>query len=196
MRHGAAVHAALCLAVLASACGGPTRHRDGEGPMASLNDPDGFTRMAVDREPGVDEWSFGMFLCMRESSTTAVIHEVVPAGTVGSDVAEVGIVIHEFAFSSGEIGTISADGYPPDNATTVVPAEGYALDVVCSEPGPDRVAELLVGLGTSSQDGGGWVGVDVRYAVGDHEYVLELRNEMVICGPAVDEFCAESPAPS
>ena len=38
----------LGLLVTATACAGPTIHRDGEGPMASFNDPEGFSRMAVD----------------------------------------------------------------------------------------------------------------------------------------------------
>lgn len=191
-RHGAARWAAMCLALIAVACGGPTRHRDGEGPMASLLDPDGSTRMAIARAPGVDRWSFGMFLCLQEPSP-AVIQEVVPHGTVGSGVDEVGTAIHEFTFSSGEIGTISAEGYPPETATTIVPVEGYVLDVVCSNPGPDRAAELLVGLSATSDDGGGWTGADVRYSVGDREFVLEIRNEMIVCGPAVADYCEGGP---
>jgi hypothetical protein len=145
--------------------------------------------MAVDRAPGVDTWSFGMFLCMRESEETAIIEDVVPHETVGSGFEPVGTGIHEFTFSSGESGTISVEGFPPPTAIGLVPVKGYALDVVCSNPGPDRVAELIVGLRVTADDGGGWLGADVSYSVADRDYVLEIRNEMLICGESVVEFC-------
>jgi len=129
---------------------------------------------------------------MREPETTGVIQAVVPHETVGSGFSEVGAAIHEFTFSSGESGTISAEGYPPSTATALVEAEGYALDVECSDPGPDRVAELIVGLTATGDDGGGWLGADVSYSVGERDYILEIHNEMLICGESVAEYCDEA----
>jgi hypothetical protein len=56
-RCGFSVMAAVMVLLLATSCGGPTSHRDGEGPLSSLGDAGGSTQMTVARVPGVDTWS-------------------------------------------------------------------------------------------------------------------------------------------
>jgi hypothetical protein len=177
-----------------TACIGPVRHADGGGPLASGNDPDTSTSVAVERTPGIDAWSFGMFLCMREPGQPAVLRSVVPHDSVGA-IDQVGAVIHEFTWSSGESGTGSADGFPPAHATEVVPIGDYEVDIPCTTPPQDRAAEVIVGLRPTDEGGGGWLGADVLYSVGRRDYVLEIRNDMVVCGEAAAEYC-DAPIPS
>ena len=187
--------AALCV-VLAAGCGGPERHRDGEGPLAVLNDPTGFARMVVARTPGVDTWSFGsMLLCLRLSGTSAVIRAVGPHDSVGSGFQPAGVVIHDFTWSSGAEATISSEEFPPATAVRTVAPEGYVVDVECSSPPPDQAAELIVGLTATSDDGGGWLGADVTYSVDGQDYVLEINNEMLICGTSTAKHCEGAPSP-
>ena len=54
--------------------------------------------------------------------------------------------------------------------------------------------ELVVGLRMTDPDGGGWLGADVSYSVGDRDYVLQIHNEMLICGDSVTEFCEGPPS--
>ena len=149
--------------------------------------------MAVDRVPGVDTWSFGMVLCMLEPGEEAVILEIAPHETVGSGFEEVGTAINEFTWSGGGSATISADGFPPSHAPSPVPANGHVIDTDCASLPGDGGAEVLVGLHATGDDGGGWRGAYVTYTVGDAEYVLEIRNDMLICGDAVAEGCESAP---
>jgi hypothetical protein len=100
----------------------------------------------------------------------------------------VGVAIHELRLVG--TGTISAEGFPPDHAPNLVAIEDYEVDFNCAQRGGDRV-ELLIGLRASTEDGGGWLGADVTYTVGEQTYVLEIRNEMLICGPVIPELCDE-----
>jgi len=160
--------------------------------MASLEDPEGFTRMAIDPQRGVDTWSFGMPLCMMEPGARATLHDVAPSETVGSGFEFVGAVIHEYTLTDGETGIISLDGYPPA-ADALFPIEAYGLDIDCA-PGQDRNVELVVGLTMTSHEVGGWLGADVSYSVGDRDYVLKIHNEMLICGNSDMEFCERPPS--
>ena len=148
--------------------------------------------MAIDPQAGVDAWSFGMPLCLEEPDAVATLDEVVPSDTVGSGFELVGAVLHEYTVSSGETGIISVDGFPPA-AESLLPVEGYVLEIDCT-PGQDRAVELVVGLRMTSGEGGGWLGADVSYRVGDRDYVLEIHNEMLICGDSVVEFCQGPPS--
>lgn len=170
---------ALGTVLMATSCGGATTHRDGEGPMTSLKDPEGFSRMAIDPQLGVDTWSFGMPLCLEESGTSVTLHSVEPSETVGSGFEFVGAAIHEYTISSGETGIISVDRYPPA-AEVLIPIEDYVFELDCTA-GQDRGVELVVGLTMTNDDGGGWLGTDVSYSVGDRDYVLQIHNEMLIC---------------
>ncbi len=61
------------------------------------------------------------------------------------------------------------------------------MDVPCQTP--SEGLELVLGFEKVGDHGGGWEGVDVHYSAGDREYVLEIRNLMVLCPPGQD--CAE-----
>jgi hypothetical protein len=54
--------------------------------------------------------------------------------------------------------------------------------------------ELLVGIGrvTPSDDGGGWMGVDIGYSMGGRHYVVSLGYDILICGRSVGPpYCAQ-----
>jgi hypothetical protein len=182
------------LVVILSSCG-VARHRDGEGPLAYMDDPGGYTRITVERTPGQQVWSFGMPVCMKEAGTTAVLETIEPHGLVGEGVEEVGVAVHEVSVDQGDVATGSAGGFPPDNAPETLRLGGYEVTAACSTPPPEVVPEILVGLGLRREEGGGWLGIDVTYRVDGREYVLELRNEMFICGDATVEYCEPQPSP-
>lgn len=180
--------AALGMMVLAVSCGGVVSHRDGEGPLVSFGDPDGFSRMAIDPMTGVDAWSFGMPLCIEDAGTVATLHEVAPTDTVGSGFQFAGAFIHEYAASRGETGIISMDGFPPVLPGNLMSVNEHVFQTDCT-PGQDLAAELIVGLRMTGADGGGWTGIDLSYSIGNRDYVLQIRNEMFICGDSVLQFC-------
>jgi hypothetical protein len=161
--------------------------------MASLGNPDTVTRMAVERVPGVRSWSFGsMFFCLQEPGEgRTAIREIAPHATVGAGFSLAGVGIRDFVFTADETPIISVDGFPPDLSLPLAEPNGFIVDAPCpaGQVG-SRVIELIVGLEATSDDGGGWLGVDVSYSVGSTDYVLEIHNEMVICGPSVAEYCA------
>lgn len=159
--------------------------------MASLGDPGATTTMAVDRTPGVTSWSFGsMFLCMQDASQTAVVQEIKPHAEVGDGFAVDGIGIHDFLFTSEDTPIISVEGYPPDLRAPLLDPIDFEVEVPCpaAQVGT-RVVELIIGLRATSDEGGGWLGVDVGYTVGQGNYVLAIKNNLLICGVAVSEYC-------
>jgi len=42
----------------------------------------------------------------------------------------------------------------------------------------------LVGLGERGSLGGGWLGQDIAYHVGEERYILELDYDFLVCGSA------------
>jgi hypothetical protein len=162
--------------------------------MASLQDPQAVTTLAVTRVPGVETWSFGsMFLCMQASGESAVIDDVQPHETVGSGFRVAGTVIHDFRYGPNEEPIIGVYGFPPDFPSGTAETVGYVVDVPCPHKANGRAIELIVGLTVTGPEGGGWLGADVAYTVGDRRYVLELANRMLICGSATAAECEGPP---
>jgi hypothetical protein len=185
--------AALGLVLAATSCSGAKHHRDGDGPMAALGDPEGVTTLSVFRVPGVASWSFGsMFLCTTDGEP-AVIDGVKSHDTVGSGFRFAGVRIHDFRYAPDEEPILGVFGFPPDFPSGTADPIGYVVDVPCPHKADGRVIELIVGLTATSSDGGGWLGVDVAYTLADRHYVLEIANHMLICGSATTAECAGPP---
>ena len=186
-----AAGAALCLAFAVTSCAGVTYHRDGEGPMASIGDPETRTTVTVIRVPGVESWSFGsMFLCLQAADQSALVERVQPHDKVGSGFQLAGVLIHDFTFTKDETPIISVEGYPPVFPSGTTEPAGYVVDVPCTRELGSRRIELIVGLTATGPEGGGWLGADVSYSIAGRKYVLEIANDMLICGTATAEACA------
>ena len=190
----AGVTAGVILILLATSCGGPKVHRDGEGVLSALGDPEGNLRVVVERRPGITTWSFGVPLCLELPGASAILHSVMPAETIGSGFELVGVSVHEVADAGRESTIGSQSGYPPEDAPILLPLKGYTVNVECG-PFPERATELIVGLAVTGADGGGLKSLELSYSVGDEMYVVVSHHEMLICGDSVAELC-EGPTPS
>lgn len=170
---------------------GWVRHADGTGPLASL-DGHGTEEMAVDRVAGVSSWTFGIPLCLAWGGGGAVIDAVGPTNSAGDGYRFLGAQVRTFR-PSAEHEPISVDPYPPP--ARFVPdalrdARGYAVTTRCSpDPSRDSYTELLVGLGVTSNAGGGWRGIDVTYRYYAMKLVLRIGWTILICGTAVQADC-------
>ena len=50
--------------------------------------------------------------------------------------------------------------------------------------------ELLLGVARRGDSGGGWLGEEALYHVGDRQYVLVLDYVVMVCGPSVPKpYC-------
>jgi hypothetical protein len=133
-----------------------------------------------------------MFLCLTEQTVgPAVVQDVRPHATIGTGFRLAGLGIHDFVHSETDTPIIGVLGFPPTFPRPLADPLGFVVDQRCpaGQPG-SRVIELIVGLQATSDDGGGWLGVDVHYSIGQASYILEIRNEMLICGAAVADMCA------
>jgi hypothetical protein len=176
---------ALSLFIVSAQPFGPVRHGPGGGPLTTLGDP-----WALGLDPKhTDRWTFGVYLCRADPSATPVIDEVVPVGTVGA-FAFLGSSVRRFTPTSSHPPILSADGYPPTLPDAIVPTSGYRVSDGCSRDEEfANYNELLLGIAKQGDSGGGWAGEEVRYHVGDRQYVLALEYVMVVCGPAVQQYC-------
>jgi hypothetical protein len=188
---GAAGVAALVLA-LSVVLGSTTRHGDGQGPLASLNES-GSESMAVDpTRTGATSWTYGIRLCVQSSDVPAVVEGVAPTATVGDGFRMVGLGLREFDPSADHAPIISVDGYPPprrDVPDTPASVPGFVVRTPCALDPTSRYTELLVGLERIGAAGGGWRGLDVTYTADGRRYVLAIEHDLLICGPAIPEFC-------
>jgi hypothetical protein len=163
----------------------PARHRDGDGPLASLNEPGGGS-MAVDVDAADSRrFTFGLRLCRSGAGPAPVIRRIAPRATVGSGFAYLGSRVRTFRHVPGHTGIISVEGFPPDPA--VVPdqlsdAIGYHVTTSCDTDIADGYTELLVGLELTSADGGGWDGLLVEYEFRGSFRSLEINHGMFVCG--------------
>jgi hypothetical protein len=132
-----------------------------------------------------------MFLCVESPGARAVIEDVEPHRVIGSGFRVAGIRIHDFTRSQTEEPIIGVAGYPPHFGSGTSDARGYVVDLSCPHRPEGRNIELIVGLTAVGSDGGGWLGADVSYSVAGQRYVLEIANNMIICGTATQaEWCS------
>jgi hypothetical protein len=45
-------------------------------------------------------------------------------------------------------------------------------------------------------EGGGWQGIDVTYSAGGVRRILQVDNDLLICGPIVQSKCGGTPFPT
>ena len=176
------VWCALVVAVVVAACAaaGPIRHGPGEGPLDTVGDP---WSMGLDATKA-DTWTVALTMCRRDASATPVLDTIGPRERVG-EVALLGTGARSFRPDERHLPIISLPGWPPDSATAIEPVEGFAVEQGCRATDlRRRTTELLVGLGERGGVGGGWLGQDIAYRVGDQRFVLELDYDFLVCGSA------------
>jgi hypothetical protein len=170
---------ALALATAACTASGPIRHGPGEGPLDTVGDP---WSMGLDAT-AADTWTLGLLVCSPDAGRTPVLDAITPRERVG-DVAILGTGARVFR-PDEQLPIMSLPGWPPDPPTPLRPIEGFAVYQGCSRDDLEQqTTELLVGLGERGHVGGGWLGQDVAYHVGDQRYVLELDYDFLVCGSA------------
>lgn len=170
---------------------GPARHLDGEGPLASANSAESNQTQAVNTVVFEGPWTFGMPLCLAQGQTPAIIGSVTPTKSVGSGYKTLGTLIRDWRPTSADPPILSVNGYPVSTSAALVPAPGFSVSQPCSDDAaaPTKYTELLIGLGYTGPDGGGWQGVDVRYSVAGQDRILEIRQNMFVCGNSVTAWC-------
>jgi hypothetical protein len=166
-------------------------HADGAGPLASVNDPAEALSDAVDPTLShAGSWTFGMRLCIASGASTPVIESVAPHQSVGRGYRFLGALVREFVPSPNDSPIISVDYYPPSPSQvpdTLHDIFGYAVTTLCSLDPNAPYTELLIGLTLTSNDGGGWQGVDVAYTIGGRHRILVINNGVLICGDSVPQ---------
>jgi hypothetical protein len=182
---GAAI-AALSLVALGSQQSSARTHKPGGGALTTLGDP---WSMGLDPTRG-DRWSLGIYLCATDPTIVPVLDSVTPSRTVGS-FDFLGAAMRRFAPTNSDPPIISVDGFPPIVPDTLVPVAGYRIEAGCSRAVEfSNYNELVLGVGRHGDSGGGWLGEDVHYHVGDRAYVLALDYVVVVCGPgAPASYC-------
>jgi hypothetical protein len=182
---GAAV-AALSLVLVASRPSNIEVHGPGNGPLTTVGDA---WSMGLDPKPA-DRWTLGIYLCAADPTSAPVIDSVEPVRTSGS-FEFLGAALRRFAPSNANPPLISLDGYPPDVPDDLQPVAGYAVEAGCSrEEEFASYNELLLGVAQRGDSGGGWLGEEVHYHVGDRRYVLALDYVVMVCGPSVPKgYC-------
>lgn len=163
------------------------RHIDGDGSLASRNQP-GAESMAVDADAtGGSRFTFGLRLCRSGDGPPPVIRGIAPRSTVGTGFAYLGSRVRTLRLAPGHTGIVSTAGFPPD--PTLVPdplsdAIGYRVTTSCDTDPREGYTELLVGLELTSPDGSGWDGILVEYEVDGRTRVVEINQGMFVCGSA------------
>jgi hypothetical protein len=177
-----AVWPAIVLPFIAAACtgSGPIRHGPGEGPLDTVGAP---WSMGLDATRA-DAWTLGLLLCSPEADSGPVLDAITPRELVG-DVAVLGTGVRTFRPDERQLPIISMPGWPPHSATPIDPVVGFAVDQGCTrEDLEQQTTELLVGVGERGSLGGGWLGQDIAYHVGEERYILELDYDFLVCGSA------------
>jgi hypothetical protein len=164
----------------------PVEHRSGEGPLTSPGDA---WSMGLDPTKS-DRWTLGVYLCAADPSSVPVLDSVTPVRTLGS-FDFLGASMRRFAPSNSHPPIISLDGYPPKVPDALAPAAGYRVEAGCSQEAEfSDYNELLLGIARRGDLGGGWLGEEVRYHVGDRHYILDLDYVVMVCGPSVPKpYC-------
>jgi hypothetical protein len=110
------------------------RHIDGDGPLASRNQP-GAESMAVDADAtGGSRFTFGLRLCRSGDGPAPVIRGLAPRSTVGTGFAYLGSRVRTLRVIPGHTGIISVAGFPPDAnlvSDRLSDAIGYQVTTAC-----------------------------------------------------------------
>jgi hypothetical protein len=175
--------------------------RDGDGVLASANDPSAHEAMSVDPTAWGGPWTFGLRLCLAHGSEPAVIMAVNPAATTGDGFHVLGAVVRDWDATAADPPVISVDEFPLTTHAELHPAVGFGVTEPCSDPAsiPGRFTELDIGFGRVGADGGGWKGVNIDYTVSGRAFTVHLDHDLLICGPSVQDACnppASSAAPT
>jgi hypothetical protein len=177
----------------------PPRHLDGAGPLASVNSEASNQTQAVNTAVFAGPWTFGIPLCIGQGQAPASLESVTPTKSIGLGYATLGTLIREWHPSPDDPPILSVNGYPVNTSAKLLPAAGSVVSQPCGgDPAaPAEYTELLIGLARTGPNGGGWQGVDVRYSVAGQERILELRQNMFVCGESVAAWCGgQSPSAS
>jgi hypothetical protein len=190
---GAAAAAALILVAYLVAQS-RERHGDGDGPLGSVLG--GSEAMLIDPvAAGGTSWTYGLRLCLNSGDSPAVLESVGPSKNVGTGFQFLGAGIREFTPTPTHQTIISIGPWPPSRTDVPDPMQsvaGFVVSDPCSGGARDPHTELLVGLGLTSVDGGGWKGIEVQYSQAGRHHVLILDHDLMICGTSVD--CSGPPA--
>jgi hypothetical protein len=174
-------------------------HLDGDGPLASTGDPHTTQSFAFDPTIAGPTWTVGIPLCIAQAKPPLTLDGYV-AGTrtVGRAFRVVGTYVRRFTPTRTNTPIMSANGFPPAVSDSLHSPSGFQISDPCQfGPNPSRSMpydELLVGIGrvTPSDDGGGWMGVDIGYSMGGRHYVVSLGYDILICGRSVGPpYCAQ-----
>lgn len=189
---------ALSTALTVAACSlgpspQPQRHADGAGPLGAIGRP-GSQGDAVDPRSGGPEWTWGVPLCVLDSSSPPTIQSVTPTKSVGR-YRLLGIRVRSWTPTASDTPIIAVAGYPPTLPDELHDPIGFAITTACGDDPLAPHTELLVGLGIDGTDGGGWEGVDVTYSVGGLTRILQADWGLLICGPVVQDRCMGTPFP-
>ena len=170
----------------------PERHRDGDGLLGSTGDPTAWQAFGFDPKVGGPGHTIGIHLCLTNGDAPAVLDGTVsPRQTVGAKIAYLGSYVRQFRPSDGDAPIGGLNGFPPYVREKLVPVKGFTVTYKCQPSDPDPAVpytELLIGVAPidgTLPGGGGWIGVDVGYSVGGRHHVVQLGDDVFICGPAV-----------
>jgi hypothetical protein len=172
--------------------GGPERHLDGQGALASFGDSGNSVTEAFVRSGG-PVWTVGIPLCLWQGTDPAILDGTVKGTVVTGDGWKfLGARVREFAPSNGlAIGSVG--GFPPAVPDALHQAKGFAVTQPCHIHNPDPSAisaELDFGVREPGTNGGGWMGLDIGYTSRGHHHVLSTPWNILVCGPAVaPEHC-------
>jgi hypothetical protein len=182
--------------LVARLTGSISGHADGDGALGSIGRP-GYESMTVP-QAHAGSITYGIRLCAADVHVPATIESVGPATPVGSGFRTIGILAREFLPTETHTPIISVEGFPPPARYVpdpVAPAPGFVVRTSCDNGPTDSYTEMLVGLGVTGPDGGGWRGIDIRYRADGREWLLHLDHDLLICGQSVTEGC-EPPSSS
>jgi hypothetical protein len=170
--------------------GGPERHADGDGDLASRGRTSDVLTHAFDQSHGTT-WTIGVPLCLERGSDPAVLDGTVgPVTTVGGRLRFLGAYTRESVPGAVNYRGGSVGGYPPNIPGPLHTERGFAVSRPCDFSRPDPAArqiELLVGVAyAGGSDGGGWYGLDIGYETRGHHHVLATTGwNILVCGPAM-----------
>jgi len=109
-----------------------------------------------------------------------------------------GAAVRQFTLTPEHTFIISTDPWPPPTSVVPDPVKAVSGLAVSGPPcslyqNGSPYTELLIGLGVTSPDGGGWEGIEITYNVGGRRHVLLLDHDLMICGTSVDCGSPSSP---
>jgi len=133
-------------------------------------------------------WTIGVPLCVLDPLVPATLQSAVAASSVGS-YELLGIKVRTFFILPDDPPITSAPGFPPRVPDPLRDVAGHVVPNGCRAGDNAPYTELLIGLGTSGPEGGGFEGVDVTYSANGAMWTLHADFELLICGPAVAELC-------